>query len=157
MYVSIDITKILQGDIMEKFYFVTLPTDDIYISRKSVDNLKVVKKLNEVSDAYNEDKEIILVNSFTSKGMIVSQTCDIQRREWISICPVFSIDKMRQDLLKEGKNTERIESAINQVRSQKVNYYLYLPSWHDEYSILKESYVDLQMINSIPSVASAIF
>lgn len=68
--------------------------------------------------------------------ILLSQSCDLQRRERVIIAPVFSFERMN---LAEGKKSS--------IRGRQYNYWFYLPKFGD---VLEESIVDFQMLTHVP-------
>lgn len=68
--------------------------------------------------------------------MIISQTCDIQHRENVIVCPVYKM----QDF---SFNKDEAES----IRKRKTGYWFYLPKLEN---ILDESIADFQTIYYVP-------
>jgi hypothetical protein len=72
----------------------------------------------------------------TSRSIIlISQTCDAQRRENILVAPIFTFSEM------EGRGVK--PDTLKDVRLRRINYWFYLPPLD---GVLEESLVDLQQI-----------
>lgn len=150
MYVPISSNEIYQGDIISNFSFIVSPLGEPITIQTDAGNLKQIQ-LSKIQHPYKEGKETLLVNSFLADGMIVSQTCDIQRRKYISICPVHRLTKIIKDLTNDGWVEKQIKNFVDTLRKQNVNYYFFLPQGIVDGTSIEESYVDLQMINSFPT------
>ncbi|MHA1395919.1 MAG: hypothetical protein ACTSRZ_20640 [Promethearchaeota archaeon] len=124
--------RIFQGDIFCNQIIITIPPN-IQIIRKNKNEEYRVFKLEELPDAFT-NKELIIVYAIKSNIIVLSQTCDIEHREFISIAPVFPLT-----------NINNIDK-INSLKNNKVNYRFYIP----ESKNLEESYAELTLIHSIP-------
>ncbi len=71
--------------------------------------------------------------------MILSQSCDAQRRENIVLAPIFSFT----ELSNKGIKTDTLSS----IKLRKTNYWFYLPALE---GVVEDSVVDLQQIRSFP-------
>jgi hypothetical protein len=122
-----------QGDIIKDFPFF------IY------DSAKALEKVSETNFSLQDETDTIaspslfVVETRRTKVLLLSQTCDIQRRKHIMACPIYEVDS----LLEDGTlNTKRVEA----LRKRQINYWFYLPEQGDE----KESLADLQTIFYVP-------
>ena len=95
--------------------------------------------------------EKLIVNSFLANAIIITQSCDIQRREFISVCPVYEVSNIIEKLSKDGSSQNKIDSFLGTLRKQEINYYFYLPAYKTDSVNIEESYVDLQLVNNLPS------
>jgi len=121
----IDNSTFYQGDIIDDFPFYLF------------ENAQLIKK-NEVGffepDNLSEmGNSLLAIETKKQKVMILSQTCDAQRRTNLIICPVYKLD---QFLVDNTINTARARS----IRERKVYYWFYLP----ESDLLSESLADFQ-------------
>lgn len=80
----------------------------------------------------------IEIKAKLSTVMILSQTCDAQRRKNAIICPVYKMDEFNFDA-----------STIDSIKKRKTAYWFYLPPI---VGILDESIADFQTIYYIPRV-----
>lgn len=121
-----------QGDIIKDFPFF------IY------DSATAIEKVSETTFSLRDNNDpapssLYAVETRISKILLLSQTCDIQRRKHVMACPIYEIES----LLEDGTlNTKRAEA----LRKRQINYWFYLPEQGDE----KESLADLQTIFYIP-------
>lgn len=129
MYASsetIDQNALYQGDIIADFPFL--------ISQNSQLVQKNQSGFFEKTNGTEENEETLFVMAAKKQNiMILSQTCDIQRRENIIICPVF---KLADLITAKAINTEQAKS----LRARKIYYNFYLP----ELGNFPESIADLQ-------------
>jgi hypothetical protein len=119
MYVQpneIDRTIIYQGDLIKEFPFPVIYESSLPVVGNKQDKTEVALRLNMV--------------------MVLSQTCDAQRRENIIICPVFPVQEISTK-----------QSEIESVRKRKIQYWFYLPQFG---SIIREAIADFQTIHYIP-------
>lgn len=93
-----------------------------------------------IVENYNNPEDGIYTKDF--KIMLLSQSCDIQRRKYIIIAPVITI----QELERTGESNS---NQIRALREQKINYWFYLPE-DGSANILPESYVEFTKITHIP-------
>ncbi len=150
MYAVLPSTTHYQGDILLNYNFITPPIGKPYVFKENGTSSSVVA-LDSLQAPYAVDnKEKLIVNSFLANAMIITQTCDLQRRDFISVCPVFPFTTIKNKLAENSWGEQRINSFITDIKSQKVNYYFYLPPYSLDTIQVPESYVDLQVINAMP-------
>lgn len=133
-------TTLFQGDILEDCPVVVLPSDlkilrptETTSSGEENCHYEVVN-VGQISDAFASDgTETIVTKAYRTNIMIISQTCDITYRDFISIVPVFPITRIDN------------ENRKNSLRQGKVNYRFYLP----ESDGFEESYAEFTIINSV--------
>lgn len=150
MYADISPDAIYQGDIIVNFNFIVPPLGEPTSLQQTKDSLNKVP-LSKLTNAYSRGSESLIVNSFRTNGMIITQTCDIQRRKYISLCPVHPMINIENELAEEGFGKKRIRDFIDTLQKQKINYYFYLPEITVNKVKLEEGYADLQVINSVPT------
>ena len=151
MYELVDSEEVFQGDILKDFHFIVQGLGPPLALVRNGTEIQV-SPLQELNNPYSEGKkENLIVNSFMSNAMIITQSCDIDRRDYINVCPVHPISNIRQRESLRGLTGNRIDNLIKDIRLQKVNYYFYLPQTQFENLLLEESYVDLQLFNSVPA------
>lgn len=125
-----------QGDILIDFPVTILP-DTIKIVRlqEKLKDFSVARvyERDKLEDAFVNGSEPVLAKASLMKIMILSQTCDIEHRDFISIAPVFPITNI--------ENKSKRES----IRKKKVLYRFHLPSEGD----FEESFLDITTINSV--------
>lgn len=149
MYAKIDYEIALQGDILIDFHFIVPGLGEPLVLIRNPDKI-LIEPVSKIKNPYSSKKEALVVNSFMASAMIVTQSCDIERREYINLCPVFPVEEIRKKDFLKKVGESKIEDQIRQIRQQKVNYYLYLPKFKSDEISLDESYVDLQLFNSMP-------
>lgn len=151
MYAQIDPDTIYQGDIVLNYHFMVAPLGNPSVIRAESDKVKILP-LDQVTQPYSTDgKELLVANSFVAKAMIITQTCDIQRREYIAVCPIFKLNVLVEKFQTDGWEETRIQKFIGNLKAQNVGYYFYLhaASLDTGHITIEESYVDLLQINSV--------
>lgn len=99
-----------------------------------------------ITDLGNSEQSSLAL--FDKPALIVSQTCDLQRRPFIQVCPVHTFAYLKAKLVEDGKSDQGADSFIEGVRNRKgANYYFYLPS--DEAFGIEEGYADLGVISTV--------
>jgi len=135
MYLDLNEIKpelLFQGDIIDNFPFFIF------------DNLRAIKKTGdntfeeEVVQNQTQSSLFVLEAKYV-KVIVLSQTCDIQNRNNVIICPIYELE----NLLTDGTLTEKRAESL---RANKFNYWFHLP----ECDVLKESLADLQTIQYVP-------
>ncbi len=123
-----------QGDILRDVALFRAP-EKLLLARQvgACERLVELVPIETVPDAFVQGLENILVPTFRTTAMILSQTCDIEHRDFILIAPIFPLSQIEQQTRREA------------IMKDKVNYRFYLPS----IDALPESFVDLQIINTI--------
>jgi len=127
-----------QGDILRHFPIVILP-DQLEIARPittTEDKGIIEAELrleSELPDAFSKGTELVLASAHRRNVMIISNTCDIDNREFVAVVPIFSLVQV------EGKHRR------DSIKGNKLNYRFYLPPVGD----LVESYADFTIINSV--------
>jgi hypothetical protein len=76
----------------------------------------------------------------TRRVMIISQTCDAQRRENVIISPIYTLNEY---IAASSPNADKLRT----LRAGKIYYWFYLPAYQD---IIEESFVDLQQVTYVP-------
>lgn len=128
-----DSERIFQGDIFKDQIIITIPPN-IQILRETESEEFKSFNLEELSDAFEQKEyELTVVHAIKSNIIVLSQTCDIEHREFISIAPVFPLTKIESETKRET------------IRNHKFNYRFYIAAS----DILPESYAELTLINSI--------
>src|SRR3989344_4717785 len=107
-----------QGDLIEKFPFLIL-------------NKEILP-----SELNSDGEKKLEVTAKLSLIMVLSQTCDVQNRENVIICPVYSVE-----------DKEFTRSEFDSIKKRKTGYWFYLPELE---GIVKESVADFQNIYYIP-------
>lgn len=131
MYVipTLPITLLQQGDVIEYKF----------------PNIRSAKLLSSVQDGQYEiattesSANFKLEELEVRNVMLVSQTCDISRRENILVCPIYKLSEFTE------------QSAINadtlrNLKNNKLYYWFYLPQLP---GYIDESFVDLQQITPV--------
>jgi len=129
---SIDQGILYQGDIIADFPFFIF--QDSYPVQKNHDGFF------EKTDNITKNEENLFVTVAKKQNvMILSQTCDVQRRENVIICPVYELANLIAD---KAITVGQAES----IRSRKIYYNFYLP----ELGIFSESIADFQTMIYVP-------
>lgn len=152
MYTSIDPNEILQGDLIKDYNFVVPPTDELQVLERTSENKFKAVPISSTTDPYSTGQVSVIANSFVSNAIIISQSCDIQRRDYIHLCPVHKLSNLRAELTSKGYELERINNTIDSLKLDKTSYYYYLPASNDDGILVEESYIDLQFVGMIPLV-----
>lgn len=84
---------------------------------------------------------------FDKPALITSQTCDLQRRPFIQVCPIHDFGHLKAELIAGGKSEQGAQSFIDSVRNKNVNYYFYIPE--DEGRGISEGYADLNFVTTV--------
>lgn len=127
-----DSSTLYQGDIIIDFPF--------YI----FENGQLIRKNNAghfelVVDNQDTDRALFAIEAKKQTVIILSQSCDVQRRNNVIICPVYDLKSFLND---NTINADRAKS----IRARKIYYWFYLP----EYNSLPESIADLQTMIYVP-------
>ena len=134
MYVdSADINKniLYQGDVITNFPF--------HIFKNSQSVKKNDAGYFEIDPDGDSEHTLHIVQASKSRVIILSQSCDIQRRKNIIICPVYNLVDFTTE------NTINADSLRN-IRERKLYYLFYLPAFLD----FPESIADLQTMLYVP-------
>jgi len=94
--------------------------------------------------ANNSSKSLKL---FDRLVIVVSQTCDLQRRPFVQVSPVHDFNYLKSELLKDGRTEGSAQSFISSIKNKGVNYYFYLPE--DPTRGIKEGYADLNFLSTV--------
>ncbi|MFZ2907741.1 MAG: hypothetical protein WA014_01160 [Minisyncoccia bacterium] len=132
---TVDPNTLYQGDILENFPFYIL------------DKPQSVKKEEDGSFSLEQEaatSDLHVIGSKTQRVILLSQTCDIQRRNNVMICPVHELAQFIED---NTLNTDSVKS----IRDRKNYYFFYLPAFNG----LPESIADLQTIIYVPRAVIA--
>lgn len=124
------VNTVYQGDILDHFLFssITQPTsDELDFNADIPDDFSVTPRLSH------------------GQALIITQTCDVSRRDFISVVPIFSIESYISALRKARKKEENITGELAQLKKQKIFYYYYIPE--DIQRGVNEGYADLTFIN----------
>ena len=116
-----DHNRFYQGDVLSNYDIVILPD-------------KIAQSSDPGTDKSDSGSSLIYIKKLRTNIIIISQTCDIENREFVAVCPVFPITRI--------KTTDKKES----IRRNSVNYRFWLPA---KTGFLNESYADFQIINTI--------
>jgi len=123
---TIDQETLYQGDIIADFPFFIF--QDSHSVKKNQNGF-----FEQADNAEDGEENLFVVAAKKQSIMILSQTCDIQRRENIIICPVF---KLADLISSKAINSEQAKS----LRARKIYYNFYLPEFGD----FPETIADLQ-------------
>ena len=125
-------TEFYQGDIIGSYPFMNLTK----LKPLTVSESEIV----EGEGAPNAATQKVSVAVDPRNVMVISQTCDAQRRENLIICPIYT---MAEYIAASSPNGDKLRT----LRDGKIYYWLYLPAYQ---SILEESFVDLQQLIYVP-------
>ena len=145
LYASIHPTIVHQGDILSDCFFTALDSDT-----KIVETSLSGTEIKESPDSvlFSSESKKLVTNFKKSLGIVITQTCDIQRRDFIQICPVFSLESLKTEISKSW-DANRVNNHLGQLKNGKLGYYFYLPEVTlDDYH-LDESCIDLQLVTSV--------
>lgn len=146
LYASLHPTIVHQGDVIEGYFFTALDQEQPKIVETSSAGTEV--KEPQETTFFSTDTCKLVTNFKKSKGMVITQTCDTQRRDFIQVCPVYPISTLEQDLSREWA-ADRIRNHLGQLRNGKLGYNFYLPEITLDDCHMEESYVDLQLVTSV--------
>jgi len=86
-------------------------------------------------DAWRLGAEIVLAKGIKAPAMVVTQTCDLDSRNWIQLAPVFPASKIEDP-------RKRASLGVNEI-----GYMFILPA--DPPRLAEDSYADLSMITAV--------
>lgn len=134
---------LFQGDILEDLYFVSPLSQD---TKSSEGAPLSPARVQETSRIIKE----VLVDVKVGKGILVSQTCDMQRdskgrSKYILICPVRNLSQLESKLLEAETTEGEVKGIIGNLRARRINDLFYLPA-SDSF---EESYAELALITTI--------
>jgi hypothetical protein len=132
--ISVDSNTLYQGDVISDFQFHILESGQP-IKRNETNHF-------ELSEKADEQSTLLAIESKKITVMILSQSCDIQRRNNVIICPVYNLNEFVTD---KAVNADRLRS----IRERKIYYWFYLPGFNN----LPESIADLQTMIYVPRTA----
>lgn len=121
-----------QGDILKDIPFIVLPDSNIQLP--NIENTQVSDDSSR--PFFGQDNDVCVAIRYKAMGMIISQNCDIDNKNYILVTPIFPI---------ELRYTNSRNHLIS-LRKQKVKYEIHLPPIN---SLMIESFVDLQVINTV--------
>jgi hypothetical protein len=121
-----------QGDIVNDFPFCLFENN--LSLRKNEDGTFIAGEADG-------DRHLFAVEAKKQQVMILSQTCDVQRRSNVIVCPVYNLQEFITD---NTINTERARA----IRERRIYYWFYLP----QYNALPESIADMQTMIYVPRV-----
>ncbi|OGG11575.1 hypothetical protein A2Z00_05075 [Candidatus Gottesmanbacteria bacterium RBG_13_45_10] len=153
MYAFITDDDYYQGDLIVNYHFIVPPVGPPVLIQQNTRSIEL-QPLTGITNAYQaNNKERLVANSFIANAMVITQSCDILRREYVSVCPVFPLEKYKTDLASRSIPESKINDTIGNIINQKYNYFLYLPKaeYPEKHISIEESYVDLMVINSLPN------
>lgn len=129
----VDSGTLYQGDILVDFPFPILEGSKQIKKNEDTGHFELDNSLPQ------NDKLAFATESKIQTVMILSQTCDLQRRTNVIVCPVYGLDDFITD------NTIKADAA-RLIRTRRINYWFYLPT----YLTLQESIADLQTMIYVP-------
>ncbi len=113
MYAPIDPAVILQGDIIHHYNFINLPGgEEPLIVRKITDLNPIIKPLSQSTGIYASGRENLIANSFQLDAIIISQSCDIQRREYIHLCPIYEVQSILTQAETENWSPDKLRNYL---------------------------------------------
>ncbi len=143
-----DPNLLFQGDVIKDFV-VPDPPDQIFIIRNPPEAIPLTiesngKKLairailakNDVPDPFASGKEALIVDAILTRVAIISQSCDIDRKPFLTVAVVRPITSVGNKYRRE-----------NLQKWNKVFEYFWLPSSQ----VLEESFIDLTLLYSVRS------
>ncbi len=143
-------TTKLQGDIIIDYPFIVPTTDELKIIERNIDGSLKTTPISQTQNPYLTSKAFVIANSFMSDAIIISQSCDIQRRNYIHLSPVKKISLLIQELSDKEYDEKRINNVIDSLKDEKINYYFYIPGDFVGGVTLEDSYVDLEVVGIVP-------
>jgi|SRR5579863_7890698 len=85
-------------------------------------------------DEWKTPDELVLAKAFKRAILVITQTCDLERRNFVQVAPVYAVSTLS-------------ESKQGSVETNEVNYLFYLPA--SEPGISEKSFADLSQIVSV--------
>jgi hypothetical protein len=142
-----------QGDILKDIPFFFIPPLPLRIVRKTAEGETLsVKRADIIDFASAKDlkdsgsvEESVVVDLHIRNVILATQTCDIERRETIAVCPIYSLEEYKQKLVGSGISETKFESQLVEIKKYGLNYLFYLPPTDS----LVESIVDFEYVNTI--------
>lgn len=96
-----------------------------------------IRVADDLADAFLTGKEDIIVPAFLNPVMLLSQSCDAQRRERLAVSRISPISDLSP-------------ANAGNLRKNSINYLFHLPAI---VGVLDESFVDFTRIQSVDRVA----
>ncbi|MBX9906390.1 hypothetical protein K2X96_00660 [Patescibacteria group bacterium] len=124
----LDPTTLYQGDLIEDFPFHDLDSHSSVVRNESG---------TLVEQATEDQNYLALIETKKRTVMILSQTCDIQRRTHVIVCPIFDLQEYSRTISRD---------KVEALKKRTINYLFYLPA-HGNF---QESFADLQQIHYVP-------
>lgn len=138
-----DTDKLYQGDILDNFPFFILPGEEFNLLEENF--LEDVEQRNYRIEQYEtvpaRENLVSAVDVKRSRVAVLSQTCDIQQRDFVMIAPVFPLAR----LIASGDIRGGGESMLRARKEGKYNYLFYLEP--DTDGSITESVIDLQQMH----------
>ena len=125
-------STLYQGDVIKDFPFYLFDSG-LPIKKNDSGYFEIDRSDQE------RDRSLLAIETKRQLVMILSQTCDIQRRTNIIICPVYNLEEFVAD------NTINADRARS-LKKREIHYWFYLPSYNE----LPEALADLQTMMYIP-------
>ncbi len=135
MYVdssSVPSSTLYQGDVVNDFPFYLFDSG-LPIKKNEAGHFEMDSSSRE------EDRALFAIETKKQMVMILSQSCDIQRRTNVIVCPVYNLQEFVTD---NTINADRAKS----LKERKIYYWFYLPA----YNQLPEALADLQTMIYVP-------
>jgi len=128
-----------QGDIFRDFIITTIPKDFLvarggFLDENLEEGEATLKPSQSIPDLFSSGIELIVTRATKSNVIVISQTCDIQNREFVIIAPVFPLSRIESD------------KRVRAVKEGKTFYRFFLPQ---KEGIIEEAFVELTILNSV--------
>jgi hypothetical protein len=125
-------SEMFQGDVFANFPFIDFSTSRFVALQDH--------HISDVTDIYRDGFRSVLAEVDPRSIMLLSQTCDAQRRDNLIACPIYKISDYIQINQPSAGN-------LASLRGNKFLYWFYLPEHFGE---IDESFVDLQQFFYVP-------
>jgi len=152
-YTATPPNTLMQGDIIEKYPLSYIPKIEEYIFIRDNNGSPIIlKNSQEGINQYNNElqEEQIVVNSKLNNIILLSQTCDLQRKKTVIIAPILDLDFLEKSLKENEPNEQKVKNKLNSLKARKFEDqmipYFYLPT----ISSFPDRYIDFNLIQSVP-------
>jgi ABC-type glutathione transport system ATPase component len=133
---ELDLALLYQGDVIDNFPLLVIKHELSFL-RQSGSDFNVMPA-GEIAFS-GSPEEFVAAKARKSRVMLLSQTCDLQQREFVMVAPIYSM----ADLESKGALKDGMDGLI---RKRRVNYWFYLPALA---GVMEESLVDFQHMHYI--------
>jgi len=137
-----------QGDLIASVPVVKLPPALLLLRARQEQQdlehgtLAQLVEASQLPDAFADGLEWIAVTALVAHVIVLSQTCDIEHREFVAISPVYPLGAISNP------------DTTGAVRQGKVHHRFFLPAAEahclPEATDLPDSWAELSVINSVP-------